>query len=141
MRLTYLFLITFMLSGASGARAQTVALDNKFQFFNLNTGQHGHFFMAASPRNVGGKLGICGASWTDGTTSRLYSLSPKILNRFHFKLAGKNLRVNTNRFARYKTESDVRQGGARCAVTRQTWQPSMETATFEIGFVDRPIRY
>lgn len=126
---------------AMPAQAQEVTPDSSFQAMSIRLESLGVFSLIAAPREIDGRLAVCGLYYTDGRTSKIVRHTPELLNRIWFTLADQKVRVNKGRFTRVRAGMDPSQLNAGCHVTGTAWQPAMAAAPFEIhANLSRPIR-
>lgn len=122
-------------SGTAHAAAPEVDPANDFKglgFEVTSGGSIGSVVVFAAPRDIGGKLAICGTVFFEDATHTLMSVERQYTSRMSFRLAGKNVPVNTGVFSRYETEAEASAGKARCYVTRKPWQAGYASAPFEM---------
>lgn len=120
----------------------TVVPGADFKGVGAQLGSSGKFFAFAAPRDVGGKLAICGLVYYEKANSTTKALERRFTEHMQFKLAGKPVRANPDQFLRYASQDQaVKANKAGCSVTTQAWDASYAKAAFTVDLPSETITY
>ncbi|MCR9085625.1 MAG: hypothetical protein NXH97_02645 [Rhodobacteraceae bacterium] len=119
------FLLFLLLLGTPAA-ATEVPIDNRFFQFGARFQDNSSVMVLASPRNVGGKLAICGVYWTTGGTPRVMrEIGPAYVKQLEFAIGDTALPKKNWRFSRIRNSGDPTGQPARCTVLNVAWTDQM----------------
>lgn len=117
------------------AETPTVQIDDGYEGIGYKMSSGGEVQVWAAPREVGGKLGICGFVLMEKATATTRVIEKEGTSNVIFTLAGKPLRVVTDRFKRYKSMDELKASPlAGCSVIEAPWDKSYAGAlTLDLG--------
>lgn len=72
-------------------------------------------------REVGGKIGVCGALWPQSKAEFALSRKSAVLNNTIVEVRGKAITVNGHVFPVYESQAQAEKEGLRCSVSRTAW--------------------
>ena len=118
-------LLALLLFGTPVAAAD-VPIDDRFVQFGARFQDNSTVIVMASPRNVGGKLAICGVYWTTGGSPRVMrEIGPAYVKQLEFAIGDKALPKKNWRFSRIRNSGDPTGQPARCTVLNVAWTDQM----------------
>jgi hypothetical protein len=118
---------------ATHAAATEVPIAGNFVGGSYTVSSSGTVFVYVAPREVSGKLAVCGFVFFEKATATTRSLEKQFTSQMYFSIGGTRLTVNTGKFKRYKTEDEANAGTAGCSVTNVAWQAGFGKAEIEIN--------
>lgn len=94
-----------------------------------------HFILAFAPRNINGRLAVCGGYWIDGSNTELQASAFEILKRLHFRALGIEMKVNAVHLTKYKSfDQAKKKNKARCRASQMAWQDVYKEEGLELDF-------
>lgn len=72
-------------------------------------------------RDVGGRIGVCGALWPQSKAEIALSRKSAILNNTIVEVRGKAIPVNGGVFPVHESQAQAEKEGLRCSVSRSAW--------------------
>ena len=132
MRRFLIALAVLCVSTPALAEAPTVNPDQDFIGVGFELTSSGKVEVYAAPRQVGGKLAICGLVLVEKATNTTKVIERRFTATIQFRLAGKLVAVQTAFFKRYYDRADLATAVAGCSVTPTPWDKSFAKAEFKM---------
>lgn len=117
-------------------------IDNSFEGIGYTLTSGGGVEVYVAPRNMGGKLAVCGFVLTKNATATTRAIERQGTANIAFWLGEAPLRVRTDLFKRYKSEEDIKASPlAGCGATNVVWDESFAKAKIKMELSNGTIRY
>lgn len=138
-RMNWILLVALLVLPGFGAPASaqtTVPFARDFTVIDIPVDRaQSHFVVAFAPREINGKLAVCGAYWIDGNNAEFQSYAFEILKRLHFRALGIEMRVNAVHLTKYRSRDHAeKKNKARCRASRMKWQNVYLEEGLELDF-------
>jgi hypothetical protein len=118
---------------SANAATPEVPTTGSFSGWTYEVTSSGKVYVYFAPREVGGKLAVCGFVYFEKATATTRSIEKQFTSQMYFSMGGAPLQVNTGKFKRYKTEDEANAGTAGCSMTNTAWQSGFEKAKIDVS--------
>jgi hypothetical protein len=118
---------------AAHAATPEVPTTGSFFGWTYDVTSAGKVYVYFAPREVGGKLAVCGFVFFEKATATTRSIEKQFTSQMYFTMGGAPLKVNTGKFKRYKTEDEANAGTAGCSMTNTAWKSGFDNAKIDVS--------
>lgn len=125
-------LIALFPAGALAAPVE-VKLSGNVYLLTVTVDNEDEVMVGAVLREVGGKLAVCGSAWMGEKSGNEVVHRNNVLKEVTVTLEGKRVKFNPGLFTVYRSEAEAMQGKARCAPSKQAWNPAYANAPFDLS--------
>lgn len=140
--LTSLVLAASLIAAPACAEAPTTEIANDFKGIAYGLTSGGEVQVYAAPRDMGGKVAICGFVLFLKATATTRAIERQGTENIAFWLGKTPLRVQTDLFKRYKSEEEIAAAGkAGCSGTNLDWDPAYAKSGVKMELSNFTIRH
>ncbi|MCW1918269.1 hypothetical protein NX862_05860 [Rhodobacter sp. KR11] len=131
-----------LLAAPARAEAPTTEITSDFVGIGYTLSTGGEVQVYAAPREMGGKLAICGFVLFLKATATTRTIERRGTASIGFWLGPSPIHVQTDLFKRYKSEEEIAASPkAGCAATNTTWDPTYSKAPLKLEMTNGTISY